>query len=151
MDGNNVTLQALHGITTSHTNPNNFEKMRVSLAFQLFSDKVVKGLQLYREKIEERCGDIAATLHFFEIIRDLILIMTSRFPAGALRLSSPSADKLKNMLVLLDNWERHTKGQHGFLSQYTATGLRVTVSSKLPPRPQVCTFSQKFGAEGVFF
>ncbi|KAH7980258.1 hypothetical protein HPB49_014205 [Dermacentor silvarum] len=39
LDGSNVTLQAMHGITSSHTNPNNFEKMRVSLAFQLFSEK----------------------------------------------------------------------------------------------------------------
>ncbi|KAH7934058.1 hypothetical protein HPB49_020922 [Dermacentor silvarum] len=39
LDGSSVTLQAMHGITSSHTNPNNFEKMRVSLAFQLFSEK----------------------------------------------------------------------------------------------------------------
>lgn len=64
--------------------------------------------------------------------------MTSRFPAEALRLSSPSADKLKNMLVLLDNWERHTKGQRGFLSQSTATGLRVTVSSVLSLLKYLC-------------
>ncbi|KAH6936183.1 hypothetical protein HPB50_014575 [Hyalomma asiaticum] len=65
-DGNNVALQALHGITSSHTNPNSFEVQRVSLAFQLFSEKVTQGLRLHRATIEETCGDISATLHFFE-------------------------------------------------------------------------------------
>ncbi|KAL1445192.1 hypothetical protein MTO96_029298 [Rhipicephalus appendiculatus] len=66
LDGKNVELQALHGITSSHTNRNSFEVQRVSLAFQLFSDKVVKGLQLYRAGIEEAFEDISPTLHFFE-------------------------------------------------------------------------------------
>ncbi|KAL1419461.1 hypothetical protein MTO96_025445 [Rhipicephalus appendiculatus] len=32
LDGSKVTLQSMRGITSSHTNPNNFEKMRVGLA-----------------------------------------------------------------------------------------------------------------------
>ncbi|KAH7937453.1 hypothetical protein HPB49_012513 [Dermacentor silvarum] len=52
-DGNNVALQALHGITLSHTNPNSFEVQRVSLAFQLFSDKVTQGLRLHRAAIKD--------------------------------------------------------------------------------------------------
>ncbi|KAH8042748.1 hypothetical protein HPB51_025730 [Rhipicephalus microplus] len=66
LDGCSVTLQAMHGITGSHTNPNNFEKMRVSLAFQLFGEKVIHGLQLYKSGIEDTCGDITATLKFFK-------------------------------------------------------------------------------------
>ncbi|KAH7938183.1 hypothetical protein HPB49_021341 [Dermacentor silvarum] len=64
-DGNNMALQALHGITSSHTNPNSFEVQRVSLVFQLFSDKVTQGLRLHRAAIEDTCGDISATLHLF--------------------------------------------------------------------------------------
>lgn len=41
MDGSNVTLQAMPGITTRHIVPNNFEKMRVTFAYQLFSDTVL--------------------------------------------------------------------------------------------------------------
>ncbi|KAK8768905.1 hypothetical protein V5799_014632 [Amblyomma americanum] len=70
LDGKNVALQALYGITSSHTNPNSVEVQRVSLAFQLFSDKVVKGLQLHRAEIEETCGNISSTLHFFDYKRD---------------------------------------------------------------------------------
>lgn len=44
LDGSKVTLQVMHGITSSHTNPNNFEKMRVGFAVQLFSEKVTHGL-----------------------------------------------------------------------------------------------------------
>ncbi|KAH7964988.1 hypothetical protein HPB49_002733 [Dermacentor silvarum] len=66
LDGRKVTLQAMHGITSSHTNPNNFEKMRVGLAVQLFSEKVTHGLQLHKARLEDLCGSIAATIHFFE-------------------------------------------------------------------------------------
>lgn len=64
LDGSKVTLQAMHGITSSHTNPNNFEKMRV--AVQLFSEKVTHGLQLHKPRLEHLCASIAATIHFFE-------------------------------------------------------------------------------------
>ncbi|XP_075750131.1 uncharacterized protein LOC142814765 [Rhipicephalus microplus] len=121
----------MHGITGSHTNPNNFEKMRVSLAFQLFGEKVIHGLQLYKSGIEDTCGDITATLKFFKIIHDLVQMMTSRFPAEALRPSSASVEKLRSFQEYLSSWEDHTKGQKGFLSQSTAAGLRVTVSSVL--------------------
>lgn len=47
LDGCNVTLQAMSKITTCHTNPKNFEKMRVSYAFQLFSNTVLNGLRMY--------------------------------------------------------------------------------------------------------
>ncbi|XP_037515317.1 uncharacterized protein LOC119391735 [Rhipicephalus sanguineus] len=96
LDGCSVTLQAMHGITESHTNPNNFEKMRVSLAFQLFGEKVIHGLQLYKSGIEDACGDITATLKFFKIIHDLVQMMTSRFPAEALRPNSASVEKLQS-------------------------------------------------------
>ncbi|KAL1443537.1 hypothetical protein MTO96_045969 [Rhipicephalus appendiculatus] len=43
-DKDNVTLKAMPGLTASHLEPNGFEKMRVSLAFQLFGDYVLRGL-----------------------------------------------------------------------------------------------------------
>ncbi|KAG8182817.1 hypothetical protein JTE90_003490 [Oedothorax gibbosus] len=36
-------------VTPVHLSPKNFEKMRVSYAFQLFSNDVVKALRLYKE------------------------------------------------------------------------------------------------------
>ncbi|KAH6933468.1 hypothetical protein HPB50_015413 [Hyalomma asiaticum] len=68
LDGCSVTLQAMHGITKSHTNPTNFEKMRSILTFQLFGEKVIHGLQLFKSGIEDACGDITATLKFFNKI-----------------------------------------------------------------------------------
>ncbi|KAH6939140.1 hypothetical protein HPB50_016112 [Hyalomma asiaticum] len=65
LDGSNVTLQAMPGITSSHTNPNNFEKMRVSFAFQVFGDKVLNGLRLYETELERNCGSIQPVLIFF--------------------------------------------------------------------------------------
>ncbi|XP_075739015.1 uncharacterized protein LOC142784501 [Rhipicephalus microplus] len=65
LDGSNVTLQAMPGITTRHTQPNNFEKMRVTYAFQLFSDTVLNGLRLYKNDVEAKCGSIQPVLTFF--------------------------------------------------------------------------------------
>lgn len=53
------------GITKSHLYPNGFEKMRVSLAFQLFGYKVLRGLNFYKEKLESAYGSIDGTLSFF--------------------------------------------------------------------------------------
>ncbi|KAL1420010.1 hypothetical protein MTO96_024717 [Rhipicephalus appendiculatus] len=65
LDGSNVTLQAVPAITASHTDPNNFEKMRTGYAFQLFGDIVLNGLRLYKADIEARCGSIEPLLVFF--------------------------------------------------------------------------------------
>ncbi|KAL1487160.1 hypothetical protein MTO96_046637 [Rhipicephalus appendiculatus] len=65
IDGSNVTLQAMPGITTRHIQPNNFEKMRVTLAYQLFSDAVLNGLRLYKNDVEAICGNIQPVLTFF--------------------------------------------------------------------------------------
>lgn len=57
--------------------------------------------------------------------------MTSRFPAEALRPASPTAAILVDFLDYLDKWEAGTSGKQGFLSDSTATGLRVTLASTL--------------------
>lgn len=57
--------------------------------------------------------------------------MTSRFTAKALRPGSKEVEFLKEFLDFLSSWESHAKGVGGFLSDSTADGLRVTVSSTL--------------------
>ncbi|KAH7973922.1 hypothetical protein HPB49_007076 [Dermacentor silvarum] len=136
MDGSNVTLQAMPGITTRHIQPNNFEKMRVTFAYQLFSDTVLNGLRLYRNDIEAICGSIQPVLTFFGqvltcMMRDLIEIMSSRFPAKALCPDSAAVDKLLSFLAYLVEWEVHAAGRGGFLSASTTVGLRVTIASVL--------------------
>lgn len=64
------------------------------------------------------------------MINQLICIMTSRYRDEALRPDSSQAIELENFLDYLDRWEAHAGGL-GFLSESTATGLRVTVSSTL--------------------
>ncbi|KAK8773071.1 hypothetical protein V5799_012395 [Amblyomma americanum] len=66
IDSNNVTLKAMPGITTRHLQPNNFEKMRITYAFQLFGAKVLQGLHLYKTDLEDICGSISATQVFFK-------------------------------------------------------------------------------------
>ncbi|KAH6929222.1 hypothetical protein HPB50_025016 [Hyalomma asiaticum] len=130
LDSNNLTLKAMPRLTTVHLEPNNFEKMRTSFAFQLFSADTLRGLQLYKPQLERRCGDTAATQKFFRMMKSLIAAMTSRFPAEALKPNSSAVHELMNFLDYLNKWEDHAeKGK--FLSDSTAEGLRVTITSTL--------------------
>lgn len=55
-DRDNVTLIAMPNITSAHLKPNSFEKMKVDLAFQLFSDQVIKRLcaqETYRYRVHK--------------------------------------------------------------------------------------------------
>lgn len=65
LDRDNLTLKAMPGLTLTHLQPNSFEKMRVSYAFQLFGEKVLRGLQLYKQDLEPMYGSIHATEAFF--------------------------------------------------------------------------------------
>lgn len=85
---------------------------------------------MYKEQIEWRHGSINATESFVRLMKDVIEIMTSRFPAAALRASSRKADRLAEFLEYLNEWERSAENS-GFISASTAEGLRVTLSSTL--------------------
>ncbi|KAL1440957.1 hypothetical protein MTO96_009003 [Rhipicephalus appendiculatus] len=125
IDSCNVTLKVMPGITRCHLDPNGFEKMRVSYAFQLFGTKVLQAFHLYKDKLEATLGRMDVTQEFFSKIHQLIRVMTSRFPAEALRPCSSGRAVLQDFLSYLKAWEQHAKGGGGFLSNSTAAGLRV--------------------------
>ncbi|KAH7985017.1 hypothetical protein HPB49_026647 [Dermacentor silvarum] len=70
IDENNLTLKAMPRLTKTHIEPNNFEKMRVSLAFQIFGSDSLRGLQLYKSQLEKCCGNIEPTQKFFRMADD---------------------------------------------------------------------------------
>ncbi|XP_054928431.1 uncharacterized protein [Dermacentor andersoni] len=65
LDSSQLTLKAMPGLTSAHLQPNGFEKMRVTFAFQLFGNRVINGLHFYKEKLESSWGNIDATISFF--------------------------------------------------------------------------------------
>lgn len=60
------------GLTTSHLGPNSFEKMRVSLAFQLFGDYILHSLHHYKDLIKTSYGkgSLDGTESFFRYQRE---------------------------------------------------------------------------------
>lgn len=104
IDHSSVTLKAMPGITKCHLQPNAFEKMRVGLAFQLFGEKMLQGLQLYKTEIEAKTGSIKATQEFFRNINSLITAMTSRYPARALRPDRSSSATTVDVFKYLTAW-----------------------------------------------
>lgn len=130
IDSHAATLKAMPGITCVHISPNNFEKMRANCAFQLFGQGPLQAFFLYRTQLERKCGSIDATQKFFSRMKDLISIMTARFASEALRPASHGIKKIEDTLTFLEKWERHADKKH-FLSESTAEGLRVTLTSTL--------------------
>lgn len=74
----------------------------------------------------------------------LISVMTSRHPAEALRPNSPSARVLSDFLEYLGAWEQHAGGAGGFLSESTAVGLRVTLTSTLELLSYLSTIGYRY-------
>ncbi|KAG0410594.1 hypothetical protein HPB47_012294, partial [Ixodes persulcatus] len=125
-DNNNVTCKVAHKLTRAHIFPDGFQKMRVNLAFQIFSSSVVRAMSFHEEKIEAQYPNLKPTKLFVNLMADLVVVMTSRFPAQALRPGSKKAAVLDETLQFLDAWEAHA-GKLGFLSNSTAEGLRVSL------------------------
>lgn len=65
IDSCNVTLKVMPGITRCHLDPNGFEKMRISYAFQLSGTKVLQAFHLYQDKLEATLGRMDVTQEFF--------------------------------------------------------------------------------------
>lgn len=107
---------------------------------------------VHQRAVEEQYPNLKVTYEFVALMVDLIRVMTSRFPARALRYSSyhsmqrrsnfvslntssfhcrpgkAQEHMIDTVLTYLDEWEEHAKGK-GFLSRSTSEGLRVTLHS----------------------
>lgn len=113
--------------------------------FNIFAEKRCKAFVIAPPQVKtvlftgHSCTAVATLILAFVVIfvfycrkiHQLIQAMTSRFPAEALRPNSSQVAVLKAFLIFIDKWEDHTKGNGGFMSNSTATGLRVTISSTL--------------------
>lgn len=131
-DRKTVALKVMPRITQAHVAPNAFEKMRVNLAFQLFSEEVLKGLFFYKSDLQPKFRSLEPTEHFVRLMERLIFVMSSRTPAKGLRPKSKSTEYLEEFIIFLSEWEEHAaKNGGGFLSPGTALGLRVTLKSTL--------------------
>ncbi|KAG8184513.1 hypothetical protein JTE90_002359 [Oedothorax gibbosus] len=118
-----------------HFTPNNFEKMRVNLAFQLFSNEMLKAMYLYKDDITAFC-DPFPTEFFVEQMKELIRVMTSRIPKEALFPHSRNTQFLYDFLNLLEDWEAHcrtinTKRHEDILKFQEVPPIKQTVSDKV--------------------
>ncbi|XP_029823499.2 uncharacterized protein LOC115309382 [Ixodes scapularis] len=129
-DKANVRLKVMPTITKAHLHPNPFERMKVNLAFKLFSEEVLKGLFFYKNRMGFR--SITPTENFVRLMERLIFVMTARIPSKALKPQKSRAAFLADFLIYLNEWEMYaSKHNGGFISASTALDLRVTISSTL--------------------
>lgn len=100
-----TTLKVMPKITASHVNPNNFEKVKVTLAFHLFSGEILRGLFFYKNEITSRWSDTAPTQAFILLMVKLIEAMTQRIPPQGLKPGSSQEKDIKDALECLNKWE----------------------------------------------
>ncbi|KAH9374761.1 hypothetical protein HPB48_011346 [Haemaphysalis longicornis] len=131
-DSESLTLKVMPHITQSHVQPTEFVKMKVNLAFQLFSEEVLKEIFLFKVHLAKTFKMTPSPETFLQKMERLIFIMTARIPSKGLKCDSASAKFLEDYLPFLREWEKHAaKHGGGFLSDSTALGLRVTIQSTL--------------------
>ncbi|KAG8180990.1 hypothetical protein JTE90_024738 [Oedothorax gibbosus] len=114
-DKHALALRVMIKVHAVHFTPNNFEKMRVNLAFQLFSNEMLKAMYLYKDDITA-FGDPFPTEFFVEQMKEPIRFMTSRIPKKALFPHSRNTQFLYDFLNFLDSfledWEAHCRTIH---------------------------------------
>lgn len=100
----NNGLRMCFRLTEGHLNPNNWQKMTVSKAAQLFSRHVAMAFMHYREKPETSFLDTAPTERMTLLLNDVFDILNGRFPKeGISKTSWPKKkDKLQKMLLILN-------------------------------------------------
>ncbi|KAG0428818.1 hypothetical protein HPB47_024226 [Ixodes persulcatus] len=81
-------------------------------------------MSFYKEMLAAQYPNLRPTKDFITLMTDHIEVMTSSFPAQALRPGREKAVVLDRVLQFLDAWEVHA-GRLGFLRTSTAEGLRV--------------------------
>ena len=86
-------LRAVPKMTEMHIHPNNFQKMSVRLAAQLFSKSTADGLELYQPHVAS-LKDSNPTIAFTRKVNDLFDLLNSRVPKDGIWMHS-KRDKLK--------------------------------------------------------
>ncbi|KAG0417374.1 hypothetical protein HPB47_005668 [Ixodes persulcatus] len=127
-DSHVLPVRVMSRVAYSTLYPNAFERMWVNIAFRLFSDEVLGGLDLHHKTVELNCGSQSATVKFVCFINKLIQVMTSRCPDDALRPQTPDTTFIDDFVNFLTDREEKAKDD-GFVSKTTAEGLRVTLES----------------------
>ncbi|KAH6925641.1 hypothetical protein HPB50_008089 [Hyalomma asiaticum] len=88
LDNNCITLKVAPKLSRSHIFPNGFDKMRVDLAFHIFSKEAQHAISFYKMDIERHYPNVEPTRAFIDLMARLIEAMTSRFPGEAMRCLS---------------------------------------------------------------
>ncbi|KAH9367687.1 hypothetical protein HPB48_012803 [Haemaphysalis longicornis] len=84
VDSSTVALRVAPKLTRPHIYLDGFQKMRVNLAFNVFSTPVLHAMDFYKDEIEDQYKNLEPTRIFVGMMVKLIEAMTSRFPAEAL-------------------------------------------------------------------
>ncbi|KAH7964477.1 hypothetical protein HPB51_027284 [Rhipicephalus microplus] len=133
-DKSSLTLKAMPHITRVHIRPNSFEKMKVNLAFTLFSDEVLKGMFLFASDIDEISrSKLMPTVELVKRMSRLIAVITSSIlPQEVKRLFGNVAPSVGHGLrvckILKAEWYRQARPHKQYLSALLFDRLEDTVA-----------------------
>lgn len=121
-------------LTDRHMNPNNFQKMKVSLATQVFSHSVSAAINTGKITGELKHPACIATANFFNKVNDMFDCLNSRYSSDpnplrrALSERQPQVEEyLKNCLLWIEGWTVSGDKRNPPCFK----GFRLTISSVL--------------------
>ncbi|XP_063986279.1 uncharacterized protein LOC135167229 isoform X2 [Diachasmimorpha longicaudata] len=142
-------LKLVPKLTANHFHLNNSSKMRVSLAVQIFSNSVYRGLNALKDIPELK--DSQATAEFCKWLNDLFDALNRKHIMNAVTPTGLDWKLIQSSLDKLNIWEQNVQekkiSRDSFLTQQTADGLRVTLMSMLH---MVKYLVEKYGFPFVF-
>ena len=99
------SLRVVPKLTKTHISPNNFQRMNVKLAVQLFSNSTADGLMFYKSQCVTGLEDCDETIHFTRRINRLFDVLNAKLPSQALKYQSDSIAFLSDCLRWLNEWQ----------------------------------------------
>ncbi|XP_057341611.1 uncharacterized protein LOC130678434 isoform X1 [Microplitis mediator] len=101
-----ANLSVTYRLTPGHIKPEQYQKMNVLLAIELFSKRLRVAMELFEEECSELKG-CKSTIVFMERVDRLITAMTSRTPQNALRpdISCKMRQAIVEFIQYLREWE----------------------------------------------
>lgn len=133
----NKQYRLAHKLTNDHINPNNFQKMKVKLAAQVFSNSVAVAMNTYM-CFGEIPATAAGTVSFIEKMDQLFDMLNSNRFTDCKEFNKPfmGTDKQINFLSEIDNLFKNLKVKDSSGKDFTTRmkfifGWRLTISSFL--------------------
>lgn len=128
-------LRVVPKLQDAHISPNNFQKMSVRLAVQLFSSSTANGILFYKERGIKELRDANSTISFVKKMDRLFDALNRRHHNDRITKNSEDLRVIEEAVKWIDEWEsfvsclKEPVKRQTFLDSQTIESFRLTLNS----------------------